>query len=90
MKTGEDFKQAVLIKGLKEWTFRECSVCHTLLKFKFIDGELFFDSNCDCISFDTDLQPRTWDSLAEMYNNSIKNKGKFFKEMDEFFGFTKG
>lgn len=68
MKTASDFQQAAQEKNIEGWFFRSCSICTCPVGFVFRDGRVFFDGNCDCGSWHSDLAPRTWDEVAELYN----------------------
>lgn len=82
-KTGKDFKEAVQALELSEWVLTSCSICKAELQFRFIDGEIYYDSSCDCVAFSTPLQPRTWGDLADFYNDYPH----FTEDMNKVFGF---
>lgn len=66
--TVEQVKEAVQEHGIKVWELRECSVCRTPLTYAFNGGEPTYDSNCGCVSYSTVPEPRSWESVAEIFN----------------------
>lgn len=85
-KTAEDFRQQVKEKGIKYWTLRLCSMCDAPLDFIFDGDDVFYDSSCDCVTFRTIPEQRSYQDLANHYNRNIKNE-EYLKEINEFFGF---
>ena len=45
---------------------RRCSMCRTALNYIVLDGRVFFDSNCECVSYTTPPRPSSWDAIAEL------------------------
>lgn len=50
---------------------RNCSICGKEVGYRIIDGEVYFDSNCDCNEYKTELQLSDWDSLFKYYQNLL-------------------
>ncbi len=87
-KTGEDFKQQVIAKGITFWKLRSCSICGIPLHYTFSisrDPVVEFDSQCDCTSGRSVPQQRDWDDLAEHYN--MQTDETYINEMNKFWGF---
>ena len=85
-KTGEDFQRQVKEHDIRSWTLRHCSMCDAPLEFIFDGDDVFYDSNCDCVTYRTMPAPRTYEDIADIYNMNISVK-EWIKEIDEFFGF---
>jgi len=84
MREPEEFQKQVKEKRIAYWHIGECWMCNYPLGFHFIDGNVFYDNGCNCTS-GRNLNPRTWEQIAEMYN--MQSNPKFIKKMDKFFGF---
>jgi hypothetical protein len=69
MKTGEDFKKLARNVPLTWIDVRECSICGSWIGYSLDYGDLTFDSSCDCTSYHSIPQPRSWDDLAGYYNS---------------------
>ena len=85
MKKAEDFERAVKIYDLHYFPLRTCSICEYLIGYLFSQGNVFFDSGCDCIFPNVNLSSSSYQSLADLYNMNIGNETQ--NEMDEFFKF---
>jgi hypothetical protein len=80
MRRPEEFKKIVRDRRINFWPVRDCSICSHYIGYRF-DGDLvFYDSGCGCTNL-PDLQPRTWQELADFYNRYRNNN------MDIFWGF---
>ena len=84
MKTGADFKEQTEKNNITRWDIHKCSMCSYQCSYHFIDGNVFYDNGCDCTS-GQNLNPRSWDDVAEQYN--IQSYPKVIKKMNEFWGF---
>lgn len=84
MKTGEDFKKQALKHNISYWIMRNCSICDYPLKYVFENGEVYFDSSCNCTNF-YNLQLRSWENVANYYN--MQTDENVIKEMDSFWKF---
>jgi hypothetical protein len=85
-KTAEDFRQAVKDKGIQTWKLRECSICGSDLNYVFSKDQVYYDSNCGCTKYYTEIQLRSYEELARRYNTNLTFP-EYIKEIDEFFGF---
>lgn len=70
--TAEDVETAVKEHQIKVWKLRECGFCGWPLCYFFQDGKVFFDPNCNCVNYQTPLQERTYESVAECFNIQSK------------------
>ena len=82
--TANDFKEASDIYFIKFLPIRECSICGSQIGYQFSKGAVFFDSNCNCVSFTSPLQKRSWQSFKQYYDHLSEEKQK---EINEFFKF---
>lgn len=85
MKIAENFKDQAEKLGILEWRLFSCSMCHTPIGFMFqVQGnpDVVYDSNCDCVTFTSPLQPRSWENVAKLYN--MQENSEFIAEMDKF------
>ena len=85
-KTGEDFRRQVKDLGIKSWTLRECSMCETPLNFIFDGDDVYYDSNCECVTYRTIPQLRTYEDIADIYNMNL-GAHQFIRKINSFFGF---
>jgi len=86
-KTAADFQQQVKEKNITSWILRHCSMCDAPLSFLFDGDDVYYDSGCDCVTYITIPQERSYQDLANLYNQNIENEG-WIKEINEFFGFN--
>jgi len=86
-KTAEDFRAAIKEKGLTRWKLRECGMCGTGLHYLFENDKVGYDSNCDCTSYDSGIQLRSYQDLADHYN--MQSSNTYLDTIDDFFGFKK-
>ncbi len=65
--TAEEIKDLTTVS---RWKLRECSICDRPLSYHFSEDKehVSFDSNCDCVSYWSSLQPRDWQDVAECIN----------------------
>lgn len=66
--TGEQVRDAMITANIQIVDVRDCSICGVMLQYIRVKDELYFNSNCDCTSFDTDVEPRGWSVLADWIN----------------------
>lgn len=68
----ENFKAMMISSNSTELIpIRECSICGEEIGYRIIDGEVYFDSNCGCSIYKTELQLSDWDSLFKHYQNLL-------------------
>jgi len=92
MKTVEDFKKAAKEKNITFWEIHKCGFCGYPCGYIIKDDAIFYDSGCGCVSMYVNIQPRSWEDLAEEYNRNTKERNpriseKYTKETDNFWGF---
>ena len=46
---------------------RNCTLCNTELYYLVKEDRIFFDGNCDCVSYTTQLIESSWDKLAATF-----------------------
>lgn len=85
MKTTDDFKTAVSQRNIKRWDTHDCAICGMPVGYVFIDGNVYFDGNCDCSSYPTDLQHRLWQNVADMYLMNTHNR-EWLAAANQFWG----
>jgi hypothetical protein len=85
-KTAEDFQRQVKEKNIVSWVLRHCSICDAPLAFLFDDDDVFYDANCDCTTYETLPERRTYQDVADIYNRNIIYE-KFVRDANEHFGF---
>ena len=87
MRSPSEFQKSVQENELTHWPIHDCSLCHYPCGYIFNkDGNVFYDSGCDCVAY-TNLQPRSWEDVAEHYNQ--QSNADYIKEMDTFWKFIK-
>lgn len=84
-RTANDFTLKIQEKKIKEWQFRECSICNVPIGFVFENDQVYFDGGCDCSSV-FGLQPRTMEDVAELYN--MQSHPNVIRQFNEFWGFV--
>ena len=72
--TGEQVKQAMIGKGITKVKVRDCSICATPLYYSRQGEDLYFNSSCGGVSYESPPQPRSWDSPAELINMQTKKE----------------
>lgn len=66
--TAEEVKASIILQQ-KFWIPNHaCSLCQEEVGWEIIDGEPYFNSNCDCTRFRSQLRPDTWQTVADHIN----------------------
>lgn len=65
-----EFKELVKKHKITVFPVRECSMCGTQLRYLFAGDNIFFDTNCACVNYTTDIKQRTWEELGKLYINN--------------------
>ncbi len=84
MRTVEEFKESAEKNNITKWNVNDCSICNYHCGYIIRNGQVMYDSGCDCVSH-SNLQPRSWEDLAEQYN--MQDHPNVIKEYDEFWKF---
>lgn len=68
-KSALGFMRAVMRHRIGSWYFRSCGICDSPVGYQFnsVNADVFFDGNCDCVSYWTPPQPRSWGDVAKTY-----------------------
>ena len=66
--TADQVRDAALAAGVKFVESHPCSFCGVVVGYHIRDGELYFDSGCDCCYNPNSCQPRDWQSAADWIN----------------------
>jgi len=81
--TGEMLKQQLRTKGIFDLRHNThtCSLCGYECGYVLQQGELYYDSGCSCTYQSNNLEPRDWQSLADVYNSltDLDRKAEFEK-----------
>lgn len=85
MRSSEEFKIQAAKIGITRWPIHNCSICGYPCGYLFHDDQVFYDSGCDCVNY-ADIQPKTWEDVAQQYN--MQTNEKYIAEMDSFWGFS--
>ena len=72
--TGLQVKQAMIEKNITKIVLRECSMCGTPLYYLRDGEDLYFNTACDCVSYQPPPEPRSWESVAEIINMQTVEK----------------
>ena len=70
MFTAEQVKEAIAINNIRIVPIRDCSLCGYELSYRFANDKVYFDSGCDCVSYYSPPQERSWQELANYLNNN--------------------
>jgi len=84
-RSPEEFRSAVEKKKIHFWFIHQCSFCNYRCGYVFRDGDVFYDSGCDCVTYGYVITPKDYEDVAEQYN--MQTHEKFIRDMDEFWGF---
>lgn len=92
IKTAEELKQQAKNKGIAFYPVHDCSMCGYRCGFIIRDEDVAYDSGCDCVTY-TNIQPRTWENLANTYNmnqpeNNPQISQAFLDKLNEVWQFT--
>ena len=85
-RTGADFRAAAEKHGITRWQIHDCSICDYPCGYLFRGDEVFYDSGCDCVTYRSDLHPRSWEDVAEQYN--MQSHPAVIEAYDTFWYFT--
>lgn len=76
--TAAQVKNAAINNHISFIRHHQCGGCNAWVGFEIQDDKLFFDSNCDCSSYRSPLEPRDWNSLSEWINMQSTEKWQKF------------
>lgn len=81
----EEFRDAVMTKGITQWPIHRCSICgyQCAYLFNYADAEVMYDAGCDCVI--RWPMPRTWADVAAQYN--MQSHPPVIAAYDAFWGF---
>lgn len=65
--TAKQVKTACLAAKIVRVPHHDCGLCGSWTCYRVQDGNLFFDSSCDCCP-PSEPQPRAWDDAADWIN----------------------
>lgn len=85
MKTPEEFELQANNKGIIKWQIRECSICNYPLSYYFSNGQVTFDSGCDCTRLNN-IRQSSWNDVADFFN--MQEHPSLVEKMNQFWGFT--
>lgn len=85
MRTAEEFKAQAEKHGITECYHRPCSFCGYQTHYFFQDGKVFFDAGCDCVRGGSRHYERSWQHIADHYNN--QNNPEVIKHLDALWKF---
>ena len=66
--TAEQVRDAALAANVTSVPSHPCSFCGHLVGYRIIDGELWYDSGCECVYNPDSLQRRSWQAAADYIN----------------------
>lgn len=66
--TANQLRDAAVAAGVRKIDHHDCSFCGYMVAYYVRDGELYFDSGCNCTSNPDSFQRRSWQSAAEWIN----------------------
>jgi len=84
MKTAKEFEKKVKEENITEWLGHNCTLCGYQVGYHFIEGNVYYDNGCDCTN-GKNLNPRTWEDVAERYN--MQTHPDVIKRMNNFWKF---
>lgn len=84
LKTADELKAQAIKLQLKFYHVHDCSMCGYRCGYIIALDKVAYDSGCYCVGY-TDIQPRSWEDLAETYNmNQPENNPEISQEfLDE-------
>lgn len=80
--TPAEVRLAIIAAGVTTIDTRECSICGTKLFYLFDqnaiknteDEGVYYSTDCDCVSYRTPPQSRTWEDIANSINMQMTNE----------------
>jgi len=92
IKTKEELKLQTEKIGLKSWTIHHCSMCNYPCSYLIKGEKVFYDSGCDCVSYNK-IEEKSWEDLAKYYNrnqpeNNPKISQKYLDELEKVWKFN--
>lgn len=69
----EEVKNAMIKNDISSIDIRPCSMCGHVLTYKMVVQNLFIDTNCNCVTYTTDLEPREFSELSDWLNRILDN-----------------
>ena len=85
MRDPVEFKEQAEKVGITRWEFRGCSMCDYPLNFQFINGKVYVDTGCYCVTYSTPLTEVSWETVASFYNQQTNLEA--IQKMDIFWNF---
>lgn len=61
----DEIKNRISRNGIHTINHHECGICGCPVCYVIENGNVYFDSTCDCSHGQSPLRPRTWDDLAD-------------------------
>lgn len=66
--TADQVKAAMIAAELTWIAILECSICGTPIGYVRQGEQLFFNSNCDCVRYRSEPEPKSWEDVAYLIN----------------------
>lgn len=83
--TIDDFKKSVAENGITRWNVHNCSMCNYTCGFIFNEGNVFYDSGCDCVIYKMTYALASWEQVLDYYNS--QTDPTYINEIHKFFRF---
>lgn len=79
--TADQLKETMMKTGVASAIANQCVICRASLYFVRLQDQIYFDSSCDCTTFQSPLRQHTWEDAASFINgfedNEIKKRFGF-------------
>lgn len=82
--TGDQVREAMIASDIKYAHARNCSLCDAPLFFRREGDRIFWSGDCDCTTYGSGLQERSWDEIAAWIN--MQTSPEASRSLCEMFG----
>lgn len=93
VKTTEEIQQAIIDTNISTLQIRECSICGVMMHYLFRNGQIFADTNCNCVTYTTHPTFVPIEDFADYYNrnqpvNNPNISPEWVGQINKALGFT--
>ena len=74
--TAQEIEESMKLNNITSVGIRRCSMCNTMLTYNLLHGRPYVDTNCDCVSYTTDMKEVSFKKLADWVNCQTKDEHK--------------
>ena len=65
-----DIEEIKKLVGGKKLVIRKCTFCDYPCGYMFMNGELYYDAGCDCVTYGPNIEPREIEDIIRYVNQN--------------------